>query len=291
MTKEWKSITRKELLDHFGNGLWHKEIAAIYEVSEKTVRNTCSVFNIVLERKNKSKAKEKVAYICKVCKKEFYTKNDGYCSANCRTLEKNLSNLDLIDTPTTELGVKIVELRKLGLSQKKIAEELKCSKSTVSYYCSPKTKNTIKERENNYKLENRKLFSFKNQVSLFRNRVPGKGKILTKNMHRKITAAVSFFKNRNEMKVIKNYTYKDAIEHLGGEQTRCYLTGQAIDINKDDYCLDHIVPVSKGGNNELENMGITTPIANASKTDLTLEEYLLLCKQVLENFGYIVEKN
>lgn len=57
-----------------------------------------------------------------------------------------------------------------------------------------------------------------------------------------------------------------------------------------DYCLDHIVPVSKGGTNELENMGITTPEANASKTDLKIDEYLELCKKVLINFGYSVEK-
>ena len=37
-------------------------------------------------------------------------------------------------------------------------------------------------------------------------------------------------------------------------------------------------------------MGITTPEANASKTDLTVEEYLELCKTVLQNFGYTVTK-
>lgn len=61
-------------------------------------------------------------------------------------------------------------------------------------------------------------------------------------------------------------------------------------ITKDDYQLDHIIPVSKGEDNSLENMGITIPIANQAKTDLTLEEYLDLCKQVLEYHGYIVTK-
>jgi len=37
-------------------------------------------------------------------------------------------------------------------------------------------------------------------------------------------------------------------------------------------------------------MGITIPEANASKTDLTLEEYLNLCRLVLENHGYTVDK-
>jgi len=88
-----------------------------------------------------------------------------------------------------------------------------------------------------------------------------------------------------------NYSYKEALAHLGGLQTKCYLTGTPINIETDNYCLDHIVPISKGGNNELSNMGITIPCANASKTDLILEEYLELCKKVLENFNYTVVKN
>ena len=71
---------------------------------------------------------------------------------------------------------------------------------------------------------------------------------------------------------------------------KCYLTGTPIDLTKDDYCFDHIVPVSKGGTNELSNLGVTIPSANYSKHDLTIEEYLSLCKQVLEHHGYTVSK-
>lgn len=92
------------------------------------------------------------------------------------------------------------------------------------------------------------------------------------------------------MSVEKDYSYKEVLEHLNGFNTKCYLTGDIIDMTKDLYCLDHIIPVSKGGTNELENMGITTPEANASKTDLNIDEYLELCKKVLINFGYSVEK-
>lgn len=87
------------------------------------------------------------------------------------------------------------------------------------------------------------------------------------------------------------FTYKEALEHLGGTKTKCYLTGRPIDIEKDEYCLDHIIPVSRGGSNELSNMAITIPSANISKADLTLEEYLKLCKEVLEHFGYTVIDN
>lgn len=59
------------------------------------------------------------------------------------------------------------------------------------------------------------------------------------------------------------------LTYLNGTNVKCYLTGTPIDLTKDDYCFDHIVPVSKGG---------------------TIEEYLSLCKQVLEHHGYTVSK-
>lgn len=60
--------------------------------------------------------------------------------------------------------------------------------------------------------------------------------------------------------------------------------------DNDDYDLDHIIPVSRGGSNELSNLGVSIPVANKSKSNLTLEEYLELCKKVLEHHGYTVTK-
>lgn len=88
----------------------------------------------------------------------------------------------------------------------------------------------------------------------------------------------------------KNYTYKDVIKYFGGTTVNCALTGRKIDILKDPYCIDHIIPVAKGGTNELENMAIVVPEANAAKSDLTNEEFVALCKEVCEHFGYEVKK-
>ena len=52
---------------------------------------------------------------------------------------------------------------------------------------------------------------------------------------------------------MENYTYHDALKHLGGTQLKCYLTGIPINILEDDYQLDHILPVSKGGINKYGN--------------------------------------
>ena len=83
---------------------------------------------------------------------------------------------------------------------------------------------------------------------------------------------------------------KDVLKAWGGTKLKCYLTGRDIDIEKDQYALDHIIPVSKGGSNEIDNMGLTCVQANSSKSDMTVDEYLALCKEVLEYNGYIVTK-
>jgi hypothetical protein len=45
-----------------------------------------------------------------------------------------------------------------------------------------------------------------------------------------------------------------------------------------------------GGESSFENLGIARPEANRAKADLTIEEFIGLCKDVLVNFGYSVEK-
>ena len=47
------------------------------------------------------------------------------------------------------------------------------------------------------------------------------------------------------------------LEKKIGEKPICYLTGIPIDINKpNEYSLDHIIPMSRGGKNTLENCGL-----------------------------------
>ena len=67
----------------------------------------------------------------------------------------------------------------------------------------------------------------------------------------------------------KEYGIKELLEKLG-DNPRCYLTGDQIDLEDSaSYNFDHIVPVSKGGTNDLSNLGICTKAANAAKNDLT----------------------
>jgi hypothetical protein len=45
-----------------------------------------------------------------------------------------------------------------------------------------------------------------------------------------------------------------------------------------------------GGDNSLENMQLLHPQLNTAKSDLTNEEFLNLCKEVLEHHGYQINR-
>ena len=181
----------------------------------------------------------------------------------------------------------ILKLRNQGKSYNEICKILGCSKSTVSYYCDPKGSNKVKERK---KRIDPRIIRIQKQWYCFKTRKVS-NEVINEDWEpsdRKLY--FSWYRFVNRIKKTDMHDYEKVLEHIGGWQTKCYLTGRPIDLTKDDYNFDHIQPVSKGGSCELENLGLTCPDANASKTNLTLDEYLQLCKEVLENFGYKVEK-
>lgn len=288
--KKWKEITKIELKALFDSGLWYDEIGEMYGITGRSVRDKVKKFGIVLERKNKRKELE--VNICTVCGKEYtQSKNEGYCSRNCVTLELNLKNVNNIPEPSTDLGKNILKLRKQGLSYKQIVKELNCSAATISYHLSDITKDSNKEREEKYREEALWKVLFRKQVVNFKQRKINTNKInMCTDWNKKFRTSCSRFRTRNKTELKNKFTYHDAIDHLGGMITKCYLTGREIDITKDNFTLDHIVPVAKGGSCELENMEITIPEANAMKSDLMLDDFLDLCKEILENQGYSITK-
>ena len=173
----------------------------------------------------------------------------------------------------TELGKKILELKSQGLTQAEISRKLDCSSGTVNYWCNPKENKRAKERVKKRREENPLMGRLEKKIDGFIER-----RTIDKNDSKKRT------------KSHRGWTATDALNHLGGQHTKCYLTGRILNLEIDEYELDHIIPYSKSGDYSLNNMGITIPSANRSKYDLTLNEYLDLCKEVLENFGYIIIK-
>ena len=81
---------------------------------------------------------------------------------------------------------------------------------------------------------------------------------------------------------------KEELETLWTGQ--CGISGRAISIQEAD--IDHIVPTSRGGSHEPSNLRWVWNRANEAKGNMTDDEFLILCKQVVEWIGRrIMEAN
>lgn len=79
------------------------------------------------------------------------------------------------------------------------------------------------------------------------------------------------------------FNYTDVYEKYG-ENFKCELTGRPLKWREPwAYEYDHIVPVSKGGSNEFENLQIVCREANRAKGDLMQDDFIRLCHQVIEH--------
>jgi len=198
------------------------------------------------------------------------------------------------------LKEEIVKLRIEGFSSKKIASILQCSKGTVSYYLSkiPELRNTISdniEKANIAKRNPNKINPIYTKMLTYK--VYSKKYKVEQNKTTKISGLIwmklaAFSRKHGEtMNQKPEFTFEDLKNKLG-ESPKCYLTGEPIDLSKPrTYEFDHIIPRSRGGDNSIDNLGICTKQANRSKRDMTPDEYINLCKRVLENNGYDINKS
>jgi 5-methylcytosine-specific restriction endonuclease McrA len=152
---------------------------------------------------------------------------------------------------------------------RKIAQHLQIPKSTVVYHLSPTAKLQSKERTRKYRKEN-----------------------LNTILHRKKDnfQCIGPRRKSGKYRVVSTFSAKELRVKLLASPF-CYLTGEKINLLlPKTYQLDHIHPVSKGGNNSLNNCGLTTKQANLAKSDSTVSEFLELCKKVLIYNGYVITK-
>lgn len=156
----------------------------------------------------------------------------------------------------------ILKLREERKTYDEIKEILGCSKGTISYHCGEGQKEKTTNRTRKFRGDLR-------------------GAILKK------VYAFRYGKRQGKSNISMNQNcdvfYKEAVEKIINSPY-CYLTGRKIDLeDTKSYQLDHIIPFSKGGSNDLKNMGLTCRDANRSKIDLSLDEYISLCEEVLNN--------
>lgn len=160
--------------------------------------------------------------------------------------------------------------------------------------------NTYKKLISEYK---NKLYPFRCKIDgFFRNlnKIPQNYKINQKvsintKIRVKLIGFLCKYNNHSDNKEARMLITEELLKEISnkiGENPKCYLTGDKIDLKDSrSYHFDHIIPRAKGGQNTVENLGIATKIANQSKTEMTVDEYIQHCIKVLNNFGYKVTSN
>lgn len=118
-----------------------KDIAKRFKVDVSSVYKSCKKHNISLKKRVSVKHTN---YKCPKCGVIFHVSNYlPYCN-NCGNIHIGVKSAVFLDN-NSKLGNRIKELRLLNKSYSEISSIIGCSRSTVSYYCS------IKSREDNQK--------------------------------------------------------------------------------------------------------------------------------------------
>lgn len=185
----------------------------------------------------------------------------------------------VIEVVMSKYKNKILELRKQGKSYIEIENILGCSRGTVSYHCGIGQKKKYKDR----------LKSYRNKNPIYK-RMEG---FLKKALAHKVKSCQMEYdntkKNKRGRQIETKRNVDDFLEKFG-PAFHCYLTGEKINLNEPkSYQFDHIIPISQGGESSLDNIGLTTKGANVSKNGMMLEEYVELCKRILEHNGFEVK--
>lgn len=86
--------------------------------------------------------------------------------------------------------------------------------------------------------------------------------------------------------------WHELAELLAAQGGRCAYTGEAISIGK-DASIEHVAPSSRFPHlaKDLRNLRWVSKVVNVMKRDLTMHEFVVICRQVLVNFGYRVERD
>lgn len=190
------------------------------------------------------------------------------------------------------LGDQIKQLKSEGVGFSEIVKKLNCSKATVSYHLSETQKNKAARRNREGRLLRhpfvKKIYDFTDsKSSVCSYKMVTKWKAL---LYHKIRAfsmtnqqRKTHHKDGSTTGVYCMFTADDVIKKFG-ENPKCYLTGDPIDIYKPStYHFDHIVPISRGGTNTIDNLGICTKAANQAKHSMTHTEFIDFCRRVIDH--------
>jgi len=181
---------------------------------------------------------------------------------------------------STQMKDKILILRNKGLSYREIQEKLNCSKATISYHCGKNQKH----KKNNRQQKRRTTNCLISKIDNFRHRKSTNIVVESDTRDWRFILQIKirgFSMNRKLKRTKQKFSLQDLVDKIGDNPT-CYLTGRPIDLSDGrSYHLDHIVPISKGGDNSLNNCNIACKEANQAKHNLSKDEFIKLCQDVI----------
>lgn len=196
-------------------------------------------------------------------------------------------NFGVLYTEVRIMKVKdqILKLRQQGYSYRQIQNMLGCSKGTIAYHCGENQKaKHAKRRITNRKKQHplvRKIEYFNSQYYKPILKSSKEIKTLNRILRLKIETFSIIQKGvYNNM----SFTVQEFLDKVG-DSPSCALTGRYINLMKPaTYQLDHIVPRSKGGSNDIDNCQLLSRDVNQAKHDLSVEEFINLCREVVNHF-------
>lgn len=187
----------------------------------------------------------------------------------------------------------ILKLRNEGKSYRDIKKLLKCSLSTISYYCGDgqkeKTLNRTRSRKKNILVRKTDGFKYRIEKNNKIDELKAKEERYVRESVRKFQKRDNNVKGAINNDINTTFTWEDVLNKFG-ENTYCYLSGEKINLFENNYNMDHIIPSSKGGSNTFDNLGILHKTVNYMKGNLTKDELIGWCKKILEFNGYKIEK-
>ena len=68
------------------------------------------------------------------------------------------------------------------------------------------------------------------------------------------------------------------LEMVGSQHHRCAISGR--ELTPETASLDHLLPLSRGGTHEPDNLCIVEHLVNTAKGTMTLDEFVSMCRDV-----------
>lgn len=190
--------------------------------------------------------------------------------------------INILKVQIMKVKDKILKLRALGYSYRKIQDEIKCSKGTIAYHCGEGQKEKYAKRHKLNRSKQHPLIRKIENFVLGKYYKPAPRKILIKTLNRNLRLRIEKFSMINKEYNNMAFTIKDFLDKVGNNP-KCALTGKPIDLMKPrTYQLDHITPRSRGGENTLDNCQLVLKEANLAKHTLSSEEFVKLCREVVD---------